>query len=139
MSTCVWLKHKPTGIDVKCHKERSQSMNRFLARRMLVNKIETKNWVQLIPFFYYYIRVYIQGEVMFAEEKIIEILKGAIPGAVVEVSDMTGTKDHFQVLVTSSAFEGKSLIEQHQMVMQPLKEHIADDTIHALSIKTKTK
>lgn len=40
-SSCVYLKHKPTGIEVKCQRERSQSLNRFLARRILVNKIES--------------------------------------------------------------------------------------------------
>ncbi len=40
-STCVYLKHKPSGIEVKCQRERSQALNRFLARRILVNKIET--------------------------------------------------------------------------------------------------
>ena len=39
-STCVYLKHKPTGIEVKCSKERSQSLNRFFARRILVKKID---------------------------------------------------------------------------------------------------
>ena len=39
-SSCVYLKHKPTGIEVKCQRERTQSLNRFLARRILVNKIE---------------------------------------------------------------------------------------------------
>lgn len=39
-STCVYLKHKPTGIEVKCQKSRSQSLNRFLARQILANKIE---------------------------------------------------------------------------------------------------
>ena len=39
-STCVYLKHIPTGIEVKVQKERSQSLNRFLARRLLVQKIE---------------------------------------------------------------------------------------------------
>jgi peptide chain release factor len=38
-STCVYLKHLPTGIEVKCMKDRSQSINRFLARRELVKKI----------------------------------------------------------------------------------------------------
>ena len=38
-STCVYLRHLPTGIEVKCMKERSQSLNRFLARRELVEKI----------------------------------------------------------------------------------------------------
>ena len=39
-STCVYLKHLPTGIEVKCMKDRSQSINRFLARRELIKKIE---------------------------------------------------------------------------------------------------
>lgn len=75
---------------------------------------------------------------MFAEKKIVEVLQKAIPGAEVTVSDMTGTKDHFRVEVTAKEFTGKQLVEQHQMVMAPLKAEIADDTIHAISIKTKT-
>ena len=39
-SSSVYLKHLPTGLDVKCMKERSQSVNRFLARRELLEKIE---------------------------------------------------------------------------------------------------
>lgn len=39
-STCVYLKHIPTRIEVKCQQERSQSLNRFLARRILADKIE---------------------------------------------------------------------------------------------------
>jgi protein subunit release factor B len=39
-STCVYLKHIPTSIEVKCMKDRSQSINRFLARRELVKKVE---------------------------------------------------------------------------------------------------
>ena len=39
-STCVYLRHIPTGIRVKWMRERSQSLNRFLARRELVLKIE---------------------------------------------------------------------------------------------------
>jgi protein subunit release factor B len=40
VETCVYLKHVPTGIEVKCQRERSQSINRFLARRILTDKIE---------------------------------------------------------------------------------------------------
>lgn len=40
VSTCVYLKHIPTKIEVKCSRERSQALNRFLARRILVKKIE---------------------------------------------------------------------------------------------------
>jgi len=39
-SSCVYLRHIPTGIEVKCMRDRSQSVNRFLARRELVNRIE---------------------------------------------------------------------------------------------------
>jgi protein subunit release factor B len=39
-ATCVYIKHIPTGIEVKCMKDRSQSINRFLARRELVERIE---------------------------------------------------------------------------------------------------
>ncbi|MDP8246557.1 MAG: peptide chain release factor-like protein [Candidatus Tritonobacter lacicola] len=39
-STCVYLKHLPTGVEVKMQRERSQALNRFLARRLLADKIE---------------------------------------------------------------------------------------------------
>ena len=40
-SVCVYLKHRPTGIEVKCQRERSQALNRFFARRILTDKIES--------------------------------------------------------------------------------------------------
>ncbi|MBI4706412.1 MAG: peptide chain release factor-like protein [Candidatus Omnitrophica bacterium] len=40
VSTCVHLKHLPTGIEVKCQEGRSQAQNRLLARQILLNKIE---------------------------------------------------------------------------------------------------
>ncbi len=39
-ATCVYLRHLPTGIEVKCQRERSQALNRFFARRILAEKIE---------------------------------------------------------------------------------------------------
>ena len=42
VSTCVYLRHRPTGIEVKCQEERSQAQNRFLARRILLKKIESR-------------------------------------------------------------------------------------------------
>lgn len=39
-SSCVYLVHLPTNLSVKCQRERSQSLNRFLARRLLLDKIE---------------------------------------------------------------------------------------------------
>ena len=39
-STCVYLKHIPTGVKIKCQEERSQSLNRYRARQLLVRKME---------------------------------------------------------------------------------------------------
>jgi protein subunit release factor B len=41
-SSCVALHHIPTGIKIKCYKDRSQALNRFFARRMLLDQIEIK-------------------------------------------------------------------------------------------------
>ena len=41
VSSCVLLHHRPSGIRVRCQKERSQGLNRFLARRILLEKIES--------------------------------------------------------------------------------------------------
>ena len=41
-SSCVQILHKPTGVEVKCQRERSQAMNRFFARRELCDKIEER-------------------------------------------------------------------------------------------------
>lgn len=42
VSTCVILKHLPTGLVVKCQKERSQAMNRYFAREILVKRLESQ-------------------------------------------------------------------------------------------------
>jgi protein subunit release factor B len=42
VSSCVVLHHRPTGIRVKCQRERSQALNRLLARRLLLDKIDTQ-------------------------------------------------------------------------------------------------
>lgn len=39
-ATCVYLKHVPTGIEVKCQEERVQALNRYIARKILIRKIE---------------------------------------------------------------------------------------------------
>jgi len=72
-------------------------------------------------------------------EQVKEILTQKIPGAQIEVYDMTGTQDHIDVRIAWSGFEGKSLIEQHRVVNQALHDQIKDGSIHALSIKTKIK
>ncbi|KPK14977.1 MAG: hypothetical protein AMJ62_11030 [Myxococcales bacterium SG8_38] len=52
-----------------------------------------------------------------------------------EVRDLTGTKDHWEALIVSEAFSGKSRIEQHQMVYAALGELMAGP-VHALALKT---
>ncbi len=58
------------------------------------------------------------------------------PGTTVKVTDLTGTEDHWQVLVVSPAFEGKMSFEQQKMVMAIFKEEIASNEVHALTMKT---
>lgn len=42
VSTCVMLRHRPTGVQVKCQETRQQGLNRYIARRLLLDKIEEK-------------------------------------------------------------------------------------------------
>src|SRR5262247_909550 len=42
VSSCVLLHHRPSGIRVKCQRERSQALNRYLARKLLVDRIEAR-------------------------------------------------------------------------------------------------
>src|SRR5215831_4189117 len=41
-ATCVMLRHRPSGLQVKCQTTRQQGLNRFLARRLLLDKIEAQ-------------------------------------------------------------------------------------------------
>lgn len=47
VSTCVVLRHRISGIEVRCQQERSQALNRFLARRILLKKIEDRKLGEL--------------------------------------------------------------------------------------------
>jgi stress-induced morphogen len=60
----------------------------------------------------------------------------AFPGARVEVTDLTGTADHFQAVVVASEFAGRSRVEQHRMVYAALGELMAGP-IHALALTTR--
>lgn len=73
---------------------------------------------------------------MMTPDQIQEILAKAFPGGRVEVEDMTGTSDHFQVRVLWPEFKGKGLIEQHRRVHDVLAAYLEDGRIHALKIKT---
>ncbi len=63
-------------------------------------------------------------------------LLAAFPDAKVEVTDMTGTEDHFQAVVVTRAFEGKTRVDQHKMVYAALGELMAS-AIHALALTTR--
>ncbi|HWP60628.1 MAG TPA: BolA/IbaG family iron-sulfur metabolism protein [Candidatus Acidoferrales bacterium] len=71
-------------------------------------------------------------------DEIRTTLQSALPGATVHVRDLTGTGDHFQVVVVSELFAGKGLIDQHQMVYGALREAMGAERIHALALKTFT-
>lgn len=64
-------------------------------------------------------------------------LKAAFPDAEIELEDLTGTKDHYQARIVSDAFEGKSPVQQHQLVYQALVEEMKGP-IHALALRTFT-
>ncbi len=72
---------------------------------------------------------------MIAPDQIRQRILGALPGADVTVRDLTGTADHYEVVVVSGAFADKSLIERHRMVYAPLKD-VLGGALHALSLKT---
>jgi len=60
-----------------------------------------------------------------------------IPDAKVEVRDYTGGGDHFEALVVSLSFEGKGLVERHQLVYKALGDAMRV-RVHALTLKTLT-
>jgi stress-induced morphogen len=68
-------------------------------------------------------------------EEIKQRIEAAIPGATAEVEDYTGGGDHFRATVTSTAFAGRSRIEQHKLVYNVFGDEIGGP-IHALSLKT---
>ncbi|MDH3443767.1 MAG: BolA/IbaG family iron-sulfur metabolism protein [Deltaproteobacteria bacterium] len=72
---------------------------------------------------------------MITAEEIKETLSKALPVTLVETQDLTGGGDHWQVIIVSSTFEGKGLLEQQRIVNEALKEPLADQRIHALTMK----
>jgi acid stress-induced BolA-like protein IbaG/YrbA len=73
---------------------------------------------------------------MITADEIKSTLAKSLPVSLVETQDLTGGGDHWQLIIVSAAFEGKGLIDQHRMVNEALKEPMADQRIHALSLKT---
>ena len=65
-------------------------------------------------------------------------IKEALPDAIVEIQDLAGDGNHYSATIISSAFNGKSKIEQHKIVYAALKGKMGNE-LHALAIKTKEK
>lgn len=68
-------------------------------------------------------------------ERVKVLIEAGLPGSKVEVS---GDGRHFEAVVVSKDFEGKSLIQRHRMVMSTVNSEIVSDELHALSIKART-
>ena len=74
---------------------------------------------------------------MIERETMTELIRRTMPDAQVEIVDLTGTLDHFNVLVRSRAFAGVPLMDRHRMVEGALSAARADGRIHAMSIRTE--
>lgn len=70
-------------------------------------------------------------------DDITAMIKAALPDATVELTDLAGDNDHWKAVVSSKAFEGKSRIQQHQMVYAALKGNMGG-VLHALALETRT-
>jgi acid stress-induced BolA-like protein IbaG/YrbA len=75
---------------------------------------------------------------MISPQQVEEMIKAAMPDAQVQVQDLTGGGDHYQVVVVSSQFEGKGRVQQHQLVYGSLNQAMSSEAIHALALKTYT-
>lgn len=71
------------------------------------------------------------------QSEIEAMIKEALPDAKIEIQDLAGDGDHYQAKVISSAFEGKSMVQQHQMVYAALKGKMGGE-LHALALTTAT-
>lgn len=65
------------------------------------------------------------------------MIKEAFPDAKVIIEDLRGDGDHYSALVISSAFQGKSRVQQHQMVYGALQGRMGGE-LHALALQTAT-
>jgi stress-induced morphogen len=65
------------------------------------------------------------------------LIRERFPDAQVEIWDLTGTMDHFEVLIRSNQFAGKSLLDRHRMVEKAVAAARTDGRIHALAIRTE--
>ena len=63
------------------------------------------------------------------------LIKEVIPDAQITIQDLAGDGDHYAARVVSNAFEGKTRVQQHQMVYQALEGRMGGE-LHALALQT---
>jgi stress-induced morphogen len=73
-----------------------------------------------------------------SEQDVKQRIEAAIPGARVDVTDLTGGGDHFRATVVAGAFAGMSRIEQHRTIYAVFGPEIGGP-IHALSLETRAE
>ena len=69
-------------------------------------------------------------------EKIKKLIEAGLQGSSAEV---TGDGRHFEAVVVYDGFAGKTIIQQHRMVMETVKAELESEELHALSIKTRSE
>ncbi len=75
---------------------------------------------------------------MVSPNQVEDMIKTALPDAQVQVQDLTGGGDHYQAVVVSAEFSGKTLVQQHQLVYGAVRQAMSSEAIHALALKTYT-
>lgn len=70
------------------------------------------------------------------QNKLEKLIKNKFPMANITVEDLAGDNNHYSVLIESSAFNGLSRIQQHQLVYESL-DGLMDNELHAMQLKTK--
>ncbi len=67
--------------------------------------------------------------------EIEDLIKLAIPDAQITIEDLRGDGDHYAAYIVSTAFKGKSRVQQHQMIYQALRGRMGNE-LHALALQT---
>jgi len=71
-------------------------------------------------------------------KEIKELITASIPDASIDIKDLMGDNNHYEAIIQSKMFSGKSKIDQHKLVYKSLKGKMGNE-LHALSIVTKEK
>ena len=72
-------------------------------------------------------------------EQVKQRLQETYPDGDVDVTDLTGTHDHYSVYIASTAFSGLSRIQRHKHVMAAFDAELKSGEVHALTIQTAEK